>query len=393
MSGTMTIRFAPDMPIASVEVLSPDLEPVAQVCVQPGTESKVEVPSEASFIRIHAPSGRTITVRHDGNLDYFITRDLLQGAAQGRKRSWARPISTVQGIRGYTSSPQALAPGGVDLAVISDLSGSASGPLDPRPALGLSATLHSRIDVSASPGGGSTFDGTRSADGRQINFRPHPQETPYQLRVRAGQTELSVLLPGSLDAAYVRSDDVGEGGRIISVRVSTKSDGADTVGGYLARANFYAAETMASWADQAEAMLFAKGANPYAATIGGYLLLRLEDYGSMRDWAKNLAARFPYLPDGCVIWAWQSLQERADQETATKYFLEAAGRGLPIFTEGLRLLSQGLRLIGAPGENAMRELTGITGRVVWNSPFSATTTGSPASGPPISFDIGYIPVV
>ncbi len=41
--------------------------------------------------------------------------------------------------------------------------------------------------------------------------------------------------------------------------------------------------------------------DPYAATVGGYLLLRLERFDLTRSWAGNLANWFEFLPDGCVI--------------------------------------------------------------------------------------------
>jgi hypothetical protein len=71
MSGALTIKFAPDMPAATVDVVSPDLEVVQRVMLTPGRSTSVEVPSEESFIRVHLPSGQVITLKDPGNL----TRD------------------------------------------------------------------------------------------------------------------------------------------------------------------------------------------------------------------------------------------------------------------------------------------------------------------------------
>jgi len=41
-------------------------------------------------------------------------------------------------------------------------------------------------------------------------------------------------------------------------------------------------------------MLMEKMSAPYTAAIGGYLLLRLERYDLMHNWARNLADRESY---------------------------------------------------------------------------------------------------
>jgi len=236
--------------------------------------------------------------------------------------------------------------------------------------------------------------GQLSLDGRELAFAPIVQDRPYALRVFVGAIRLVVSLPGKLDAAYVRVDEVGEGGRLVSVRIATTSNEADTVGAYLARGDYYAAETMASWADEAAEMLMDKMQNPYAATVGAYLLLRLERFDLMRNWAHNLAKWFPFLSDGCVIWAWQNIRQRNNPEAARQYLLEAVTRGLPVHTEGLRLLSEGLRLIGQPGVQALADLNQLSGRVVWNSPFTARLEGTPSTtGITTTFDVDYMTAI
>ena len=73
-----------------------------------------------------------------------------------------------------------------------------------------------------------------------------------------------------------------------------------------------------------------KGKDPSGAAIGGYFLLRAEQLDRLHDWTGNLAERFPWLPDGCVIHAWHLLkQEESDPKRARKRLLEAEQRGLP----------------------------------------------------------------
>lgn len=390
MSGIMRIRFEPDMPVAAVEVLSPDLDSVTQIAVRPGTEQHVPVPSERSFIRVHLPSGRIVTLRHDGNLNYVINRSVLEGRrGAGSSAKLSSSLKNVQGLRSYHQVR----------STAKRQSTSADSRLFPQPQFGVeqlraettagSSVLAGGISVTWTP----PIQARLSLDGQELAFAPHTQTKPYTVRVTVRSTTLAVSLPGTLDFAYVREDRIGADEPVISVRASTTSDVADTVGGYMARADYYAAETMASWAEEASALLMAKMADPYAATVGAYLLLRLERFDLMHNWVSNLAELFPFLADGCVLWAWQNIRERRNEQIAAKYLLEAVKRGLPIHTEGLRLLSEGLRLIGRPGMKALADLTKASGRVVWNSPFTARLEGTPDPAEvPTTFDIDYLPI-
>lgn len=378
MSGTMRIRFASDTPIAAVEILSPELETVKQFAIQPGTEEQVQVPSERSFIRVHLPSGRIVTLRHDGSLNYEISRSTFEGRLRHQQAAALRraPIS-MQEIKGYHSFRSAIKTP-FDIVIRDGVT------IAPEPKLVLPGAVRAEWEPKV--------HGQLSIDGREIAFILKNRSSPYTLRVFASGTRLVVSLPGNLNSAYVRVDEVGEGGRVISIRASTTSNSADTVGAYLARGDYYAAETMAPSANQAAEMILDNMSDPYVATVGAYLLLRLERFDLMREWAYNLAKLFPFLSDGCVISAWQKIRQENDPDAASKYLVEAGTRGLPVHTEGLRLLSEGLRLIGRPGVQALDNLSILSGRVVWNSPFTARLEGTPDSTSiTTTFNIGYIP--
>jgi hypothetical protein len=385
----MNIHFAGDMPVAAVEVLSPTLETVARLAVSPGSVHKVDVPSEASFIRLHLPSGQIVTMRHPGNLDYEINRADLEEKLGRRQEIGSSGPQTVRQVKRYhqsRSGAKSLSPKMTMASLPLDVFGA-----EPKPASVPNEPdqLTSGVVVEWKP----PLAGHLSLDGLEVAFEPPDRELPYTLRVTVGSTTLALALPGDLETAYVRETAVGEAGRIVSVRVSTRVPTADTVGGYLSRGDYFAAQTMAGWADEGARMLKEKEGNPYAATVGAYLLLRLERYDLMRDWARNLANWFPFLPDGCVIWAWQSIRERKNYDEAADYFLKAARRGLPLHTQGLRLLSEGLRGVGPWGEDALKELTRTARLVLWNSPFTACIEGTPEPGStPITWDVDYMPV-
>jgi hypothetical protein len=96
----------------------------------------------------------------------------------------------------------------------------------------------------------------------------------------------------------------------------------------------------------AEELLMGKVNDPIAASIGAYFLLKTGELHLLHDWANNLANLFKWLPDGAIIHAWQMMAEKdKSRELINKIrarFLEAVDRGIPVYTEGLRLLHEGL---------------------------------------------------
>lgn len=99
--------------------------------------------------------------------------------------------------------------------------------------------------------------------------------------------------------------------------------------------------------DDAEKLLLKKVEDPIAAAVGGYFLLKTRELDKMHDWAKNLANWFEWMPDGAIIYAWQMihLQKKEDKFLIANYLIEATDRGIPFFTEGLRLLFEGLSML------------------------------------------------
>jgi len=105
--------------------------------------------------------------------------------------------------------------------------------------------------------------------------------------------------------------------------------------------------------EEAERLLYAKNEDPAAAAIGGYYLLKTGALNKMHNWAENLANRFPYLPDGPIIHArWLLLSSSSvfpQYQNIRRWVLEAIKRGMPVFTEGLRLLYETLIRLHAMG--------------------------------------------
>lgn len=114
---------------------------------------------------------------------------------------------------------------------------------------------------------------------------------------------------------------------------------ADPLLDFMNSGDFAAARRLES-AALAEELLFGKQADPLSAAIGAYYLLRTGDYERLHDWSRNLASWFPWLPDGAVVHAWWLIRARAAPfEEVRPWLLEAWRRGMPLYAEGLRLLS------------------------------------------------------
>jgi hypothetical protein len=135
--------------------------------------------------------------------------------------------------------------------------------------------------------------------------------------------------------------------------------------------------------------------DPYAAAVGGYLLLKLRRFDLLHEWPRNLAQWVQHLPDGCVLWASQLIEQHPDREQEIRdMLLTAVERGVPVYTEGVRLLIEGLRLLGADGRQAHKALSAKLGQIVWDSPVTAMVTSPQGARAqlrtsPTTFDIEF----
>ena len=123
------------------------------------------------------------------------------------------------------------------------------------------------------------------------------------------------------------------------------------------------------WFDEAEQMLRNKIDDPIAAIVAGYFLLRTSAVDRLHEWTSNLANWFPYLPDGAIICGWHmALTNRWD--LAEDWLTEAVHRGIPLYTQGLRLLQDGLRILVARGADVAEpfdSVRAIAARAKWTS--------------------------
>jgi hypothetical protein len=114
---------------------------------------------------------------------------------------------------------------------------------------------------------------------------------------------------------------------------------ADTVARYLLTGNLREAADVLG---NAEALLEQKMADPFAAALGGYALVRSRRLDLLHHWPRNLSGLFPWLPDGAAIAAEEAALE-GDHAWAVRELCDGARRGIPVFTDGCAILMSRLR--------------------------------------------------
>lgn len=107
--------------------------------------------------------------------------------------------------------------------------------------------------------------------------------------------------------------------------------------------------SVTSHAIDAERLLYSKAADPIAAAVGAYALLRFGELDLLHDWTENLRNWFTWLPDGAAIRGEHLAREGKHQEALTA-FLDLQPRGLPVFSDGLSYAVDRLRLYVSLGE-------------------------------------------
>jgi hypothetical protein len=113
---------------------------------------------------------------------------------------------------------------------------------------------------------------------------------------------------------------------------------------YIRNSDLHMAQQLApGMIDRAQAFLRAKKINPVQATLAAYALLKVSNE-DRKEWALNLANWFKYLPDGAIIYGWYLIRD-GKAEQAHGFFRTALERGVPMYSEGVRLLRNGLNFL------------------------------------------------
>lgn len=174
---------------------------------------------------------------------------------------------------------------------------------------------------------------------------------PYPWLQSDGGGEALVEATIAIDEEGLESGPVEESGW--SVRPGVRDRHLGSVLSYLSSGEAGSARELIR---PARDLLFEKMMNPIAAAGGGYVLVDewvrdSSQAGSdvrWHSWIDNLSNWFPWLPDGAILQGWLALRRRdhaPDLAKARSALLAAERRGAPLYTAGVRRLSDGLMLL------------------------------------------------
>jgi hypothetical protein len=157
--------------------------------------------------------------------------------------------------------------------------------------------------------------------------------------------------------------------------------------GFLASGDFDSARSVGDqWLIVAEKMLKEKLEDAVAAAVAGYFLLRVGEHSRLHDWTRNLADWITWLPDGPVIRAFHVLSQKdPDMKEVRERLLQAVERGIPLYTQGLRMLFDGLNMLNTRAggkdpllQQALQNVRPYAATARWNSPVTSFTAIEPS---------------
>ena len=162
--------------------------------------------------------------------------------------------------------------------------------------------------------------------------------------LQPGQPALNIMLPQAPPHDSEFTITVGSDNRL-EVSVHLRNSTAETLLRYYERGMVLQMENLTgkdSPAVVSEELLYGKVADPIAACVGAYTLLRLGELDRLHEWTENLKNWFDWLPDGLAIRA-EHLARRGQHSQALENLLRLPDRGLPFFSDGLSFALNRLR--------------------------------------------------
>lgn len=138
-----------------------------------------------------------------------------------------------------------------------------------------------------------------------------------------------------------------------SVSLQLRDASLGSLMGHLTRRDVQASNAVSKGVrSQAMSALYDKRINPFAASAGAYLLAMAEEDldPEQKGWLDNLNQRFPWLPDGAIAQGYQIMrhsEKGTPQFALARHLLvtKSVERGLPFFSVGLSLLTEGLNFL------------------------------------------------
>lgn len=336
--GKLTILFgardgdATGAPLPA-EVIGENLAVVDRVTLRVGEEEHVSLDPGTYLVRAELPSGRVVK----------------ESAVVEAKRGARVDLGTVRSQHEWTQ-PAVL------LGDIADRDAPPGPRLDARPGLWLVDWVRGARGWRERPWPPVLV----GSDDHHLAYDMPPGRGALQM-IQYGATGVPwrlVALPPSPQPVRVvlTPTEEPEG---LTCSVSTREHDADMLLRYLAAGDMRAADVtgeplqaslrrgLGSGEATAERFARRKTFDPGSAAIGFYHLFRVRADDKLRDWPGNFARWFPWIPDAHVIRGWQALRanDAKSKRVARTSLLAATEAGVPVFTEGLQLLLEGLHML------------------------------------------------
>jgi hypothetical protein len=365
----MKLSFEPGLPYVAAELVSADSKTLQRLMVGPGVDVELRDDSPGSYLRLFMPSGDILSLPIPERSNWNVKFEDLDPS-----------VTTTRSVflLGEATAPPTI--GVLEASVSFDPQRNSSHIIARRNDADRRLDIHLRCDgrIAMPPtirqaGEGLLLQLNTSShhEGFSANF--FDTSRAFTIRLPSNLSSIRILVPRGEDDP-------------IKIIPEAKEPIVDTILGYLQRGDLHGADSMSKWSqDRAESLLEGKVQDPFSAAVGAYHLLRLGQLELLRDWPRNLANWFEFLPDGCVIWACQLMrQDPDDRQEIKRYLLESIRRGLPFYTEGFRLLIESLPLLR--DEEADAALKGIInqGSALWDSPISTVVQRSSSLCSPVS---------
>jgi uncharacterized protein YjbI with pentapeptide repeats len=352
-----------------VDVVDQDLRLVAEQTVLVGEPQPFDLPAGNYGVRILLPSGRSLT-------------DVVM-AGQGIVTTHVVDLSELS-PHGWMERTVLLKP------PLFGRPGDLDQPWYESAWLRLWTRSEGRWRVELWP----ALEALREPDGARCWFHTRHQQQMLQLGGPHISWRVVALPPAERLEVTIRPSGDGSAPGL-TVTVATDRNEAEALLGYLTVGALDHARLVSQ---QTETLLLGTGSDPAGAAVGGYYLLRVSDLERLHNWSANLANWTGWMPDGAVIHAWQLIREHQQMLTrsvdvldiARARLLEAVERGIPVYTEGLRLLISGLKLMDFEADGQDTDVRDALDRI---QPYSqaadlgqptTTFTGSSPSSPSVS---------
>lgn len=341
-----------------VEVLGRDLEPVDEIALRTGSSRDIPLDPGLYFLRTALPSGQMATRSFEAPASGIETVALDLGAySPHESREWAfltQPLAhsaaTLEGPRARWAWMRLWRREGDAWSVV---------PIAPANAEWEPRSAVYTIELDQAP------------HMLQVGGR----EAPWKCIALPAQRLRVMVRPAEGPAEMVHP---------LEVSVASMDPAAESLLGYLRRGATREARLLLDNDGEAKALLYGKVSNPCGAAIGGYYMLRTGELEEFAEWVANLANWIDWLPDGAVIHAWllitrarRSAEDRSAQiAEARERLIEAVGRGIPVYTEGLRLLHSGLQIFDAEAKGKDAEVAAALARVARTADAADWTTST-----------------